>query len=143
MLVTGDMWHMTCETLHITLLSAGINKFSVSCILHSEILASYNFNKNYNFVPWIWEHPYIKNIEMLFTNITAYISVVGKMPDQYLNVSFYSNQGYKVQILVESRGQICPIVSPELDYNDTLKCWSGVFKQPWYLWQSFRLREEA
>ena len=32
------------------------------------------------------------------------------MPDQYYNVSLFSNPGDKVQILVTSRGQICPIV---------------------------------
>ena len=50
------------------------------------------------------------------------------------NVSLFSNQREKVLILVESRGQMCPIVflllrtfSPRLENNNTLKCWFDNF----------------
>ena len=43
-------------------------------------------------------------------------------------------QGYKVQIHVESTGQICPVVlhlfwtlSPGFDKNHTFKCWASIF----------------
>ena len=69
-----------------------------------------------------------------FSNIITYIRDVGKLPDQHFSVSMFSNPGGKILILVESRGQICPVVfhlfrifPPGLDNNDTLKCWSGNF----------------
>ena len=50
------------------------------------------------------------------------------------SVWLFSNPGDKVQILVKSMGQICPIVlylfwtlSPRFENNHTLKCWSGIF----------------
>ena len=79
-------------------------------MLHSEILASLNFNKNQNLIPWIGEQPYIKMLLLLFSNINLYIRVVGKMPKQHFMAFFVSNPGDKVLILVESRGQICLIV---------------------------------
>ena len=53
--------------------------------LHSEIIASINFTKNQNLVPWIREQPYIKMLLRQFSNINAYIRVVGKMPKQHVN----------------------------------------------------------
>ena len=61
-----------------------------------------------------------------FSNINTYIKVVVKLPKQYFNALFFSNPGDKVLILVESRGQICPIVSLFLD----LVPWIG---QYWYI----------
>ena len=40
----------------------------------------------------------------------ANIRVVGKMPKKHFNALSFSNPGDNVMILVESRGQICPIV---------------------------------
>ena len=45
-----------------------------------------------------------------FSNIIIYVEIVGKIPDHHLNVWLFSNQGDKIQILVESMGQICPVV---------------------------------
>ena len=45
------------------------------------------------------------------SNIILYIRVYGKMPGQHFKESLFSNQGTKVQILVECKGHICPIVS--------------------------------
>ena len=80
-----------------------------------------------------------------FSNITIYIRVYGKMPDQYFKVSLFSNPGDKVLILVESRGQIFLIVfhllrtlSPGLKKNDRLKCWSCNF--PWTLYYMVMLK---
>ena len=50
---------------------------------------------------------------MLFWQISMHHNILrmyGKMQDQHFNVSFFSNPREKVLILVESRGQICPIV---------------------------------
>ena len=69
-----------------------------------------------------------------FSNIIIYVKIFGKIPDQHLNVWLFSNPGDKVQILVESTGQICPVVlhlfwtlSPGFENNQTFKCWSGIF----------------
>ena len=44
-----------------------------------------------------------------FSNIIIYVKIVGKIPDQHLSVWLFSKPGDKVQILVESTGQICPL----------------------------------
>ena len=49
--------------------------------VHSDIMASLNFKKNYNLVPWTGEQPYIKMLFQLFSNLTTYVRVVGKLPD--------------------------------------------------------------
>ena len=81
-----------------------------------------------------------------FSNMTTYVRVVGKMQDQHFNVWLFSNPRDKVLILVESRGQIWPIVfllfwtlSPGLEKKDELKCYSGFFQQPWYMWSSWKI----
>ena len=45
-----------------------------------------------------------------FSNRIIYVKIVGKIPDQHLSVWSFSNPGDKVQILVQSTGQICPVV---------------------------------
>ena len=69
-----------------------------------------------------------------FSNIIIYVKIVSKTPDQHLNVWLSSNPGDKVQILVESMGQICPIVlhlfwtlSPGFENKHMFKFWSGIF----------------
>jgi hypothetical protein len=49
---------------------------------------------------WFWQ----------FSNIITYVMIVGKFTDQHLSVWVFSNPGDKVHILVESTGQICPVV---------------------------------
>ena len=63
-----------------------------------------------------------------------YVRIVGKILNQHLSVWLFSNPGKKVQILVESTGQICPVflhlfltLSPGFENNHTFKCWSGIF----------------
>ena len=43
-------------------------------------------------------------------NIIIYVKIVGKIPYQHLSIWLFSNPGDKFKILVESMGQICPIV---------------------------------
>ena len=69
-----------------------------------------------------------------FTNIIIYVKIVGKIPNQHYSVWFFSYPGDKVQILVESTRQICPIVlhlfwtlSPGFENNHIFKCWSDIF----------------
>ena len=85
-------------------------------------------------VPWIWEQPYTEIFFWQFSNIIIYVKIVGKIRDQHLSVWLFSNPGDKVQILVESMGQICPIVlhlfwtlSPGFANNHTFKFWSCIF----------------
>ena len=101
--------------------------------LHSEILASLNFNKNKNLVPWIGEQWYIEMLFWQFFNITTCMRVVGQMPKQHFDALFFSNPGDKVLILVESGGQMCPgfshllrTLSPGFENNGTFKCWSDI-----------------
>ena len=67
-------------------------------MLHSEILASLYFIKNFNLVPCIREHPYIEMLFWQYSNKTIYFGVVGKIPDQHFNASLSSNLGHKVLI---------------------------------------------
>ena len=103
-------------------------------MFHSEILASLNFNKNKNVVPWIGEQPYTEMLFWQFSNIIIYVKIVGKIPDQHLNVWLFSNPGDQVQKRRRTTGQICPVLStriwtlsPGLENNHTLICWSGIF----------------
>ena len=64
------------------------------------------FQQEQTSVLWIGEQPFT---EMLFSQFSNIIKIVGKVPDQHLNVWLFSNPGYKVQILVENTGQICPV----------------------------------
>ena len=71
-----------------------------------------------------------------FSNITIYVKIVGKIPNQHLIVWLFSNPWHKVQILVKIKRQICPVVlhlfwtfSPGFENNHTFKCWSGIFQQ--------------
>ena len=69
-----------------------------------------------------------------FSNKITYITIVGKILYQHLNVWIFSNPGDKVQKRWRTMGKICPILStriwtlsPGLENNQTLKCWSGIF----------------
>ena len=60
--------------------------------------------------------------------------MVGKIPDQHLHVWLFSNPGDKVQKRWSTTGQIRPVLStriwtlsPGLENNNTVKCWSGIF----------------
>ena len=79
-------------------------------MFYSEILASLNFNKNKKKFPRIREQPYTEILFCQFSNIITYVKIVGKILDQYLSVWVFPNLGDKVQIVVESTGQICPVV---------------------------------
>ena len=64
----------------------------------------------------------------------TYTKVVGKIMEQNFNVLMFSNPGEKILFLVERRGLMCTIVfhllrtlSPGLENNYTLKCWSKFF----------------
>ena len=118
--------------------------------LHSEILAPWNFNMNSNFVPRIEEQPYIEMFFLPFSNITTYFRVVGKMQDQLFNVWLFSNPGDKVLILVENRGQICPIVFllsrnffPRLEKIKHWNVSSAFFQQPWCMWICWKIAGAA
>ena len=45
-----------------------------------------------------------------FSNIIICVKIVGKIQDQHLGVRVFSNPGDMIQILVESTGQIYPVV---------------------------------
>ena len=69
-----------------------------------------------------------------FSNVIIYVKIVGKIPDQHLNVWLISNPGDKVQKRWRTTGQIRPALStriwtlsPGLENSHTLKYWSGIF----------------
>ena len=68
-----------------------------------------------------------------FSSIIINVKNAGKIPHQHLSVWLFSNPEDKVQILVESMGQICPVVlnfftlSSGFENNHTFKCWSCIF----------------
>ena len=102
---------------------------TIPSMFHSEILALLNFNKIKILSPGLENNHTLKRLFWQFSNITKYVKSVGKIPDQHLSVWLFSNPGDKVQILVESTGQICPVVlhlfltlSPGFENNHTFKC---------------------
>ena len=85
------------------------------------------FKKN-KFSPLNWKKPYTEMLFWQFPNI------VGKIPDQHLNVWLFSNPGDRVQKRWRTMGKICPVLStriwtlsPGLENNHTLKCVYGIF----------------
>ena len=95
----------------------------------SEILSSLNINK-IKMLSLDWR----TTIHWKFSNIIIHVKIVGKILDQHLSVWLFSNPGDQVQILVESMGQICPVVlhlfctlSSGFKNKHTLKCLSGIF----------------
>ena len=65
-----------------------------------------------------------------FSDIIIYVKIVGKIPDQHLNLWLFSNPGVKVHILVKSTGQIFSAVFhlfwtlyPGFDNSNSFKCW--------------------
>ena len=97
-------------------------------MFHSELLALLNFNKNKILSPGLEKKPYTKMLFWQYSNIIKYVKIVGKIPYQHLNAWLFSNPGDKVQIIVKSTKQICPVVlhlvwtlSPGFENNHTLK----------------------
>ena len=75
-----------------------------------------------------------------FSNIVIYVKIVGKIPDQPLSVWLFANLGEKVQILVESTGQICTVVvhifltvPPGFENNHTFKVDQVSFQDSWHI----------
>ena len=92
------------------------------------------FKQELEFFSWMWEEPYNEMLFWQFSNIIIYVKIVGKILDQLLSEWLFSNPGDKDQILVESMGQICPVVlylfwtlSPGFENNHTFKWWYGIF----------------
>ena len=74
------------------------------------------------------------NVVMAIFQHNHICKIVGKIPDQHLNVWLFSNPGDKIQKRWRTMGQICPVLSTRiwtlsswLENNHTLKCWSGIF----------------
>ena len=112
---------MYCKTPEI-LLDTNMIVLSICCTLRSW------------FFPWIGEQSYINMLFWQFSIHHNILRMYRKVADHHFNVSLFSNPGDNVLILVESRGKIWPIVynlfrtlSPGLENNNTLKCWSGIF----------------
>ena len=65
-------------------------------MFHSEILASLNFNKNKILSPGLENNHTLKCCSGNFPT-QSYVKIVGKIPDQHLNVWLFSNPGDKVK----------------------------------------------
>ena len=63
---------------------------------HFQILASWNFSSNLDFVPWIGEKLHIGGEFLQFSRINMYIRVPGKLSEIHSKVRFFSNPGDKV-----------------------------------------------
>ena len=92
------------------------------------------FQQKLNFVPWIGEQPYTEILFWQFSNIIIYVKTVGKILDRHLNVWVFSNPWDNVKKRWKTTGQIYPVLStriwtlsPGLENNHSLKCWSGIF----------------
>ena len=63
---------------------------------HSQILASWNFSSNLDFVPWIGEKLHIEAEFQQFSRINKYIRGPGNFSEICSNVWFFSNPGDQV-----------------------------------------------
>ena len=67
------------------------------------------YDHDHRFNGFFYPFPCIKMLLRQFSNINAYIRIIGIMPKQQFNAMiFFSNSGEKVLIFVERGGQICP-----------------------------------
>ena len=54
-----------------------------------------------DFVPWIWEWPYIQMLIWYFSNNLDIYDYAGKLPEQHFSVWLFSNQGDKILLLLK------------------------------------------
>ena len=107
---------------------------------HSEILALLNFNKS-NIFPLDLRTTIHWNVILEIFNIIIYFKIGGKIPDHNLSAWLLFNPRDKVQILVESTGQICPAVLHifwprplDLRINIHLNVDLVFFQQSWHIY---------
>ena len=79
-------------------------------MLHSQILATWNFSTNHDIVPWIGEELHIGAEFQEFSRNDKYVRVPGKLSEIHSKVPMFSNPGDKVLKCVKTRGQICPVI---------------------------------
>ena len=60
-----------------------------------------SFNKNQDLSSWIGEQQYTEMLDGQFSNIPDVCDIVGKLLEQHFNISFFSNPGGKILILLE------------------------------------------
>ena len=90
-------------------------------MLHSELLASLNFNKSYNLVPWIGQKSYIEKMFQQFFKKTMYVRVVGKIQDQHFNVVVLKSRGQGQKKMEKEETNM----SPSFNKNQDLVPWIG------------------
>ena len=117
-------------------------------MLHSQILATWNFSTNHDIVPWIGQELHIGAEFQEFSRNYKYVRVPGKLSETHSKVPMFSNPGDKVLKCVKSRGQICPVIYQDIGYCPldwrTPGLWNGyltVFQEPWHThcsWKTVR-----
>ena len=91
-------------------LRGGVADNKLYCMLHSQILATWNFSTNHDIVPWIGEELHIGAEFQEFSRNDKYVRVPGKLSEIHSKVPMFSNPGDKVLKCVKTRGQICPVI---------------------------------
>ena len=129
-----DLCYVWCRSLAY-LDSVPIEKVCLSSTLRSWL---HEISTRIKFCPLDWRTTIHWNVVLAIFQHNHICQDCWKLPDQNLNVWFFSNPGDKVNILVKSTGQICPIVlplfwtfSPVFVINHTFKRWSGIFPTIW------------
>ena len=77
---------------------------------HSQILVTWQFCTNHEFVPWNGEKLHIRAEFQQFNRNNMSIRVPGKLSKIHSKVWFVSNPENKVLKGVKTRGQICPVL---------------------------------
>ena len=78
--------------------------------LHSQILTTWNFSTNHDFVPWIGEKLHIGAEFQQFSSNYKNVSVSGKLSEIQSRFPLLSNPRDEVLKCVKTRGQICPVL---------------------------------
>ena len=89
-------WHFNRKTINIL-----FSKYSGN--LHrsnSQILVTWNFSTNHDFVPWIGEKLHIGEEFQQFSRNNMYVRVPGKLSEIHSKVLVFSNPGDNIQFLV-------------------------------------------
>ena len=101
---------------------------------NSQILVTWNFSTNHDFVPWIGEKLHIGEEFQQFSRNNMYVRVPGKLSEVHSKVLVSSNLGDNIWFLVKLRDRFVPLffthfrtLSPGLEYIGTLEYISDSF----------------
>ena len=143
-------WHLGVGylTLNPRQYSPILNTQYSILMAHPQILVTWNFRTNHDFVPWIAEQLIIGEEFQQFSRDNKYVRVPGKLSEVYSKVLLFPNPGDNIHFLVKVRDTFIPLFLHilghcPLDWRTTGQqdVFLAVFQAPWYTccsWKTVR-----